>query len=41
MSWPVATVGEVCKVVSGATPRTGKPEFWGRERSLGDTEGSE
>ena len=29
MSWPVATVGEVCDVVSGATPRTGKPEFWG------------
>ena len=29
MSWPVATVGEVCEVVSGATPRTGKPEFWG------------
>ena len=28
MSWPVATVGEVCEVVSGATPRTGKPEFW-------------
>ncbi len=29
MSWPVATVGDVCEVVSGATPRTGKPEFWG------------
>ena len=29
MSWPVATVGEVCDVVSGATPRTGNPEFWG------------
>ena len=29
MSWPVATVGEVCEVVSGATPRTGTPEFWG------------
>ena len=28
MSWPVATVGEVCDVVSGATPKTGKPEFW-------------
>ena len=28
MSWPVATVGEVCEVVSGATPRTGKPELW-------------
>ena len=29
MNWPVATIGEVCEVVSGATPRTGKPEFWG------------
>ena len=29
MSWPVATVREVCEVVSGATPKTGKPEFWG------------
>ena len=29
MSWPDATVGEVCEVVSGATPRTGKPEYWG------------
>ena len=29
MSWPAATVGEVCDVVSGATPRTGNPEFWG------------
>ena len=28
MSWPVATVGEVCEVVSGATPRTGTPDFW-------------
>ena len=28
MSWPVATVGEVCDVVSGATPKTGRPEFW-------------
>ena len=28
MKWPVATIGEVCKVVSGATPKTGKPEFW-------------
>ena len=28
MSWPVATIGEVCEVVSGATPKTGKPEFW-------------
>ena len=28
MSWPVASVGEVCEVVSGATPKTGKAEFW-------------
>ena len=28
MKWPVATIGEVCEVVSGATPKTGKPEFW-------------
>ena len=31
MSWPVGTIGEVCEVVSGATPRTGKPEFWDGE----------
>ena len=29
MSWPVATIGELCEVVSGATPRTSRPEFWG------------
>ena len=28
MKWPVATIGEVCEVVSGATPKTGRPEFW-------------
>ena len=28
MKWPVATIGEVCEVVSGATPKTGNPEFW-------------
>ena len=28
MKWPVATIGDVCEVVSGATPKTGKPEFW-------------
>ena len=28
MKWPVATIGAVCEVVSGATPKTGKPEFW-------------
>ena len=29
MNWPVARLGEVCEVISGATPKTGKPEFWG------------
>ena len=28
MKWPVATIGEVCEVVSGATPKTDNPEFW-------------
>ena len=28
MSWRVARVGDVCDVVSGATPRTSNPEFW-------------
>ncbi len=28
MKWPVATIGEVCEVVSGATPKTDKPEYW-------------
>ena len=28
MKWSVATIGEVCEVVSGATPKTGRPEFW-------------
>ena len=28
MNWPVATIGEVCEVVSGATPKTSNPEFW-------------
>ena len=28
MKWPVVTIGEVCEVISGATPKTGKPEFW-------------
>ena len=28
MKWPVATIGDVCEVVSGATPKTGRPEFW-------------
>lgn len=28
MKWPVTTIGEVCEVVSGATPKTSKREFW-------------
>lgn len=28
MTWPTAKLGEVCEVVSGATPKTGRPEFW-------------
>ncbi|MFY9975231.1 MAG: restriction endonuclease subunit S, partial [Chromatiaceae bacterium] len=28
MSWPTAAIGEVCEVVSGATPKTGNPAFW-------------
>ena len=31
MSWPTATIGEVCEVVSGATPKTGNPDFWNGE----------
>jgi type I restriction enzyme, S subunit len=29
--WAEATLGEVCEVVSGATPRTTVPEYWGGE----------
>ena len=28
MQWPVKPIGEVCDVVSGATPKTERPEFW-------------
>jgi len=28
MKWPSVTIGEVCEVVSGATPRTGNPAYW-------------
>ncbi len=28
MTWPISTIGEVCVVVSGATPRTSNPDFW-------------
>lgn len=26
--WPITTIGEVCKIISGATPRTNKQEYW-------------
>ena len=29
MSWPKMKLGECCKVISGATPKTGNPEYWG------------
>lgn len=29
MNWPMAAIGEVCDVVSGATPKTGEPGHWG------------
>ena len=29
MQWPVKRISEVCNVVSGATPKTERPEFWG------------
>lgn len=29
MSWPAARIGDVCEVVSGATPKTGTPAYWG------------
>jgi type I restriction enzyme, S subunit len=28
VTWQSAKIGEVCEVVSGATPKTGRPEFW-------------
>lgn len=28
MKWATAALGEVCEVVSGATPKTGNPTFW-------------
>ena len=28
MKWPVTTIGEVCEVISGATPKTSNSEFW-------------
>ena len=29
MGWPAAPLGELCRIVSGATPRTNRPEYWG------------
>ncbi len=28
MSWGAVQIGTVCEIVSGATPRTSKPEYW-------------
>ena len=29
MGWPVKRIGEVCDIVSGSTPKTDRPEYWG------------
>ena len=29
MHWPIKRIGEVCDIVSGATPKTERPELWG------------
>lgn len=29
MTWPTAAIGDVCDIVSGATPKTGEAKFWG------------
>ena len=29
MEWPISQIGDVCNIVSGATPKTNRPEFWG------------
>ncbi|MEW6073589.1 MAG: restriction endonuclease subunit S [Planctomycetota bacterium] len=29
MGWPERKIGHVCQVISGATPKTNRPEFWG------------
>jgi type I restriction enzyme S subunit len=28
MSWPLHSIASLCKIVSGATPKTGRAEFW-------------
>lgn len=30
-TWPKVKLGECCEIVSGATPKTGNPNFWGGE----------
>lgn len=45
MGWPLKRIGDVCDVVSGATPKTNQPEFWGggvpwaTPKDLSDLEG--
>ncbi|MDB2335515.1 restriction endonuclease subunit S [Candidatus Poseidonia alphae] len=29
MSWPKVKLGDCCDIVSGATPKTGNPDYWG------------
>ena len=29
MTWAIATLGDVCDIISGATPRTSEKKFWG------------
>jgi type I restriction enzyme, S subunit len=29
MKWPLRSIGEVCDVISGSTPKTGNPDYWG------------
>lgn len=31
MNWPMVPIGEVARVVSGATPKSDEPSFWGEE----------
>ena len=28
MNWPISTIGELCAIVSGATPKTGNLNYW-------------
>ncbi len=38
---PTSTIGEVCEVVSGGTPKTGNPDFWDGEIPWVTPKGSE